>query len=103
MPKAIRQCLVCGKDFEVCNTCNKNIDEMLQWRRVVCCAEHFAFHLPIIRYIRHQITKDEAKNEIQSAIDAYGEVKFAEDIQPIVAEIMADDNKPKRKRFRKSE
>ena len=103
MSKAIRQCLVCGKDFEVCHTCNKNVDEMLQWRRVVCCAEHFAFHLPIIQYIRHQITKDEAKSEIQSAIDAYGEVKFADDIQPIVAEIMADDNKPKRKRSKKSE
>ena len=103
MAKVIKQCLVCGKDFEVCNTCSKYTDEVYQWRRVVCCPEHFAYHLPIIQYVRKQITKDEAKKELLSAIDAYGEVNFADNIKPTVAEILAEDAKPKRKRSKKGE
>lgn len=99
----MRNCLVCGKEFEVCNTCNRNVDEMLQWRRVTCCAEHFQYHLPIIQYIRQTITKDQAKADLQSAIDAYGEIEFSDNIKPVIAEIFADSDKGKKKRSRKNE
>lgn len=49
------------------------------------------------------MTKDEAKKELLSAIDAYGEVNFADNIKPTVAEILAEDAKPKRKRSKKGE
>ena len=39
----IRHCLVCGKEFKACNTCQQNIPEALQWRRVVCCPAHFSY------------------------------------------------------------
>lgn len=86
-----RDCLVCGKSFEVCNHCNKYVPEELQWRRVVCCPEHFNYHSPIISYVRKKMDKATAKNELQSAIDLYGEIDFCDNIKPIVAEIMAED------------
>lgn len=82
--------MVCGKRFKVCNTCLKSIPEELQWRRVVCCSQHFAFHLPIIRYKRNQIKKDEAKAELERAIAAFGTVKFTKDVEPIVNEILSE-------------
>lgn len=85
-----RNCMVCGKQFKVCNTCHNTLPEELQWRRVVCCSQHFAYHLPIIRYIRKQIGRDEAKAELKSAIAKFGEVVFTADIRPVVNEILAD-------------
>lgn len=96
--KTMKNCLVCGKLFEQCHTCNKNIDEMFQWRRVVCCPEHFAYHLPIIEYVRGQISKAEAKAQLDKAIKDYGEIDFADNIKAVVAEIMAEDKKPKPKK-----
>lgn len=85
-----RDCLVCGKSFKVCNTCNKNTDEMFQWRRVVCCPEHFQYHLPIIRFVRNQIDKETAKNELRSVIERYGEIEFCNDVKNIVGEILSE-------------
>lgn len=96
--KATANCLVCGKEFEKCNTCNKNIDEMLQWRRVTCCPEHFQYHLPIIQYVRKQISKAEAKAELDKAIKDYGDIDFADNIKAVIAEIMVEDKKPKSKK-----
>ena len=96
--KTMKNCLVCGKLFEQCNTCNKNVDEMYQWRRVVCSPEHFAYHLPIIQYVRGQITKAEAKAELDKAIKDYGEIDFADNIKSVVAEIMVEEKKSKSKK-----
>ena len=83
-----RDCLVCGKSFKVCKTCRKDIDEVYQWRRVVCCPEHFQYHLPIIDYIRGNIDKETAKNDLGMAISKYGEIEFVDEIKPVVTEIM---------------
>lgn len=85
-----KNCMVCGKQFKICNTCLKSVPEELQWRRVVCCPQHFVYHLPIIRYSRHEITREDAKVEIEKAIAAFGEVEFSDDIKPLVREILAD-------------
>lgn len=98
MAKTMKSCLVCGKLFEQCNTCSKNIDEMYQWRRVVCCPEHFAYHLPIIRYARKQITKAEAKADLDKAIADYGKIEFADNVKALVAEILTEDKKPRSKK-----
>lgn len=89
--EVIKHCLVCGKEFKACNTCQKNIPEMLQWRRVVCCPEHFAFHMPIIEYHNGVIDKEAAKAELQNAIDTYGNIDFCDNVKSIVKEILAKD------------
>lgn len=91
MADQYRDCLVCGKSFKACNTCKKDIDEMLQWRRVVCCPEHFLYHMPIIQYSRGKINKETARNELQSAIDTYGNIEFCDNVKGIVGEILAED------------
>lgn len=85
-----KNCMVCGKQFKICNTCLKSVPEELQWRRVVCCPQHFAYHLPVIRYTRKQITRGEAKAELNNAFAKFGEVEFAADIRPIVDEILVE-------------
>lgn len=87
----MRNCLVCGKEFEVCNTCHKHIPEELQWRRVVCCEEHFNYHLPIIQYVRGKVDKATAKNQLTDAIEKYGDVKFCNNIKSVTEEILAED------------
>lgn len=93
---AIKKCLVCGKEFKACNTCNKNIDENLQWRRVVCCPEHFAYHLPIIMYVNGKMGKAEAKEELELAIKTYGNIPFCDNIKEVVKEIMVDKKSNKK-------
>lgn len=82
--------MVCGKKFKICSVCHKSVPEHLQWRRVVCCPQHFAFHLPIIRYVRKEISKSEAKAEITNAIKNHGNIEYSEDIKLIVNEILSD-------------
>lgn len=89
----IRHCLVCGKEFKACNTCQQNIPETLQWRRVVCCPAHFAYHIPIIMYHNGEYSKDKAKTELQNAIDTYGNIEYCDNVKAIVNEILADDTK----------
>ena len=86
-----RDCLVCGKSFKVCNTCQKGTDEMFQWRRVVCCPEHFQYHIPIIEYARGKIDKETAKNDLKLAMEQYGNIDFCDNIKGVVAEILTDD------------
>lgn len=90
MAEIYRNCRVCGKRFKVCSVCHKNTPEEFQWRRVVCCPQHFSFHLPVIRYVRKEISKSEARAEIENAVNNYGDVEYAEDIKPVIDEIFSD-------------
>lgn len=38
MPKAIKKCKVCGKDYEACRTFRS--DGVFRWQDVACCREH---------------------------------------------------------------
>ena len=88
----IRHCLVCGKEFKACNTCQQNIPEALQWRRVVCCPAHFSYHIPIIMYHNGVYDKEKAKAELQNAIDTYGNIKFCDNVKGIVSDILSENN-----------
>lgn len=90
-----RECMVCGKSFKVCNTCRNDVDEMYQWRRVVCCPEHFQHHVPIIDYVRGTIDKATAKKDLENAIQRYGNVEYTVEIEPIVAEILCTNTEIK--------
>ena len=89
----IRHCLVCGKEFKACNTCQQNIPETLQWLRVVCCPAHFAYHIPIIMYHNGEYSKDKARAKLQNAIDTHGNIEYCDNVKAIVDEIFADDIK----------
>lgn len=43
MAKAVKQCKVCGKDYEACHTPNRS--GVFRWRDVACCPEHGSIYL----------------------------------------------------------
>ena len=87
MAKTImKNCLVCGKEYPACVFCDSQ-NEFLAWRSVVCTQEHFAYHIPIIRYIRNQISKEQAKTDLINAEKMYGEIEYADDIKDVVNDI----------------
>lgn len=90
---AKKNCSVCGAEFEPCRSCNDKTSDNTQWRRVVCCPEHFSFHITLIDYIRKKISKQQAADELKEAIRKYGDVKFTDSMKPIVAEILSGTNK----------
>ena len=81
-----KNCLVCGKEDPICSYCEQH-GEGYSWRTVVCCREHFNFHVPIIQYLRHSITKEEARNELITAEEMYGKIDYLPQIKAIVDEI----------------
>lgn len=90
--KQMKRCLVCGAEYEGCSFCD-NQNEFLAWRSVVCKPEHFAYHIPIIAYVRKQMSKAEAKTELLKAEKEYGKIKYADNIKDVVAEIKANSKK----------
>lgn len=87
MAKTImKNCLVCGKEYPACAFCDSQ-NEFLAWRSVVCKQEHFAYHIPIIRYIRNQISKEQARTDLLNAEKMYGEIEYADDIKDVVNDI----------------
>lgn len=93
MSEKIR-CAVCNNLFEPCERClrlSPIYGEINQWRRVVCCPEHFSYHMPIILYIREKISKDKAKKDLQMVINEYGMIDFNDNVKGIVDEILAED------------
>lgn len=38
MPKAIKKCKVCGKEYEACRTFRTS--DVFRWQDVACCREH---------------------------------------------------------------
>lgn len=90
-----KQCSVCNKEFTPCTSCSKLSvffnDTAYQWRKVVCCVEHFYYHLPIIDYSRGKVSKNEAKEQLLNCIDKYGKIDFNDNISKIVDEILSDD------------
>jgi len=85
----LKQCLVCNNTFEPCSTCERL--GLAGWRIVVCSEVHWYYHYPIISYIRNMITKEQARQELQDAINTYGMPDFNDNIKDVVKEILADD------------
>ena len=77
---------MCGAEYEGCTFCEQQ-NQFLAWRSVVCKPEHFAYHIPIISYIRKQMTKEEARKELLAAEKEYGKIEYADNIKAVVAEI----------------
>lgn len=92
MKEIIKECQVCGAKYKGCNFCEQQ-NQFLAWRSVVCKPEHFAYHIPIISYIRKQISKEEAKKELLAAEKEYGKIEYSENIKSVVNEIKATNKK----------
>ena len=86
MKEIIKECQVCGAKYKGCNFCEQQ-NQFLAWRSVVCKPEHFAYHIPIISYIRKQISKEQAKEDLLNAESMYGEIEYAENIKDVVNDI----------------
>ena len=86
MKEIIKECQVCGAKYKGCNFCEQQ-NQFLTWRSVVCKPEHFAYHIPIISYIRKQISKEQAKEDLLNAEKMYGEIEYAENIKDVVNDI----------------
>lgn len=90
MERVYKNCLVCGKRYEACAFCDSQ-NSFYAWRSVVCSPEHFVYHLPIIKYIRKQVSKEDAREELLLAETQNGKIQYAADIQSVVDEIKGND------------
>ena len=63
MPKAIRKCKVCGKEYEACRTYNHN--NIFRWQDVACYREHGEQYFDEILASR---AKDEAKAKAEKPV-----------------------------------
>lgn len=77
--------------FNPCERCIQlsALSSDIQWRRVVCCPQHFEFHMPIINYVRGNISKDDAAEQLIEAMIRYGEPVYNSTVEPIVNEILS--------------
>lgn len=58
MPKAMKICKVCGKEYEACHTPNPGV---WRWRDVACCYEHGLQYLHDVQVARGEIVEDKVE------------------------------------------
>jgi len=65
MPKAIKKCRVCGKEYEACRTFR--YDGIFRWQDVACCKEHGSQYLAEVMAARERennaVKTDDPKTE----------------------------------------
>lgn len=90
-----KRCMVCNKEFTPCSRCSGSISgingvDLKPWRQVVCCPEHYSFHVTLNKYVRGTIDKETAGKELRTAIRYYGEVDYNDNVKHLAEEIMAE-------------
>lgn len=65
MPKAIKTCRVCGKEYEACHT-NKSSNGTFRWQDVACSPECGAIYLAQIRASRGEAIDSVLENSTAS-------------------------------------
>lgn len=80
----IKECSVCKNKFKPCQSCDGSV---VQWRRVVCCPEHFYPHMTLVEYRDKKINKETAKKQLENAIEVIGEIDFNDNVKGLVNEI----------------
>jgi len=61
MPKAMKICKVCGREYEACHTPNPGV---WRWRDVACCYEHGLQYLHDVQVARGEIVEEKAETSI---------------------------------------
>lgn len=80
------KCTICGKDYEVCNSCLQQ-KTFKPWRIVTDSIEHYKIYLVIHGYTISK-NKDEAKKELENC-DLSDLENFNPEIKAVIKEIMA--------------
>ena len=58
MPKGIKKCKVCGKEYEYCKSMITD-PKMFRWQDVACCQEHGAIYLAQVMEARKKVATAE--------------------------------------------
>ena len=78
-------CPVCGRQFKTCTTCENS--SIPSWKKYTDSFEHYDIYSTVILYTRHEITKEEAADRLNS----YPRSGYNESIQKFVDEIFYID------------
>lgn len=91
------KCTICGKDYEVCNSCLEQ-KTFKPWRTVTDSIEHYKIYLAIHGYT---ISKDEEKAKADLRNCVLSEIEnFLPEIQTVIKKILSE---PKLKKSFKKE
>lgn len=102
MPKTkyLNECRLCGTHYPACSYCDST-KESNSWRKVACCWGHYLALQPMIKYDQKSLSKEEAKEEINSVIDLYGRFEVSSTMKKLYDDIMCDEAKPTIKKKQK--
>lgn len=92
-------CIICGKGYHACDSCD-SVKSFMPWRILADTAEHYKIYMVIKQYNSKMITKNEAKTML-SNIDLGGMDSFKDGAKSILDEILKEDTpsrKPNKKR-----
>jgi len=81
------KCAICGKDYEVCNSCLEQ-KTFKPWRTVTESIEHYKIYLVIHGYTISK-NKETAKAALQNC-NLSGQENFLPEIRAVIKEIMAE-------------
>lgn len=82
-------CDICGEKYHFCTTCS-NIESFTPWRTIVDSIEHYKIFLIIRDYTNKNISKDEAKTQLEE-LDLSELDSFVTEIKTVIKEIMAEN------------
>ena len=85
-------CKICGKGYNACDTC-VNQKDYAAWRAIACTQDHFQAYMVLYEYGNGTLKKADAK-EMLSKVDIEGWEGYATHNRDIIAEILAEDEKP---------
>lgn len=89
-------CVVCGKGYHACDSCN-DTKTFTPWRVLADTPEHFAIFMVLRDYNNGVISKDEAKDML-SNYDLREKDTFKDSAKKLITDIFNDDtSKTKRK------
>ena len=85
-----QECKVCGQKYYACIDCD--LKKNIEWTSVGCKQSHAELFTIVVRYIRGQLTKDQASNFINQLKFSKSEIdSFLPDIKRMVDEILQTD------------
>ena len=85
-------CKICGKGYNACDTC-VNQKDYAAWRAIACTQDHFQAYMVLYEYGNGTLKMADAK-EMLSKVDIEGWEGYAAHNKDIIAEILAEDEKP---------
>lgn len=82
-------CKVCGTGYYACNACDRK--DMIMWRAVACKPEHFQAYTVLCQFSDGSISKEQAKDYLESLVDVEELVNYPEPTKGQLMEILSVD------------